>query len=132
MSSNRKFYQIVEGGFTDQAVKEFKLSYKAVVDSWAAFSEKYAGQDIWAGSSIEGLIFSEGQEPEGWETIQKLPKNCFKPLRRKVCMDAYKEFKSLERIPGVFELRNKLGCGDVHVGGVLSHDSERAVAVGAI
>jgi len=112
VSDDRIYYRIFEGGATDTAIKEFSNQWQDARKSWSDFAEKYGAESLYAGDTLQGLMFEPGKEPDGWVSLKKMPKNCFKPKRKKGC-PIYKEFASLKATPTGMKLADMLGISPV-------------------
>lgn len=116
MSNDRTFYTMTENGPAEKAWKEFTTTHRATMDSWCEFTKKYGATEYYAGDFLRGILLTKDQVPEGWLSPAKLPKNCYRPQRRKVCMDAYNEFSTLNGKPDGIAFSRMLGIDIVFAG----------------
>lgn len=82
-------------------------------EAWAEFCNKYGGDRLYSGASLEGITFDNGKTPpEHWVRC----KDCsfaYRPSLKGPLSKAAKEFKALPRKPNNVELLQSLGL-DIH------------------
>jgi len=116
MSDDSIYYIINEGEFTANKIDEFNAKREHAFESWKSFTEKYNAENMYIDNCLRGLEFDKENVPDGWISKRGMPKNIFKPARRKVCMNAYHEFRDLPSMPSGIDLANMLGISPVFTG----------------
>ena len=88
---------------------KFRKKRTEIIKTWDDFTEKYRAEKSYRGTWLTGIFLED--VPEGWSQIKGAPTGVCKPLRRKVCMEAYKEFKALKPDLTGHELERMLKTG---------------------
>lgn len=121
MSDNgRMYYRIKEGSPLEQSVKRFKKFFNEVRDEWWNFTKKHGANSMYAGNTLQGLLFENGVAPIGWKSTQGLPANVFRPLASKA-PDAYREFQNLQWKPDGRDLGKEIGIDSVFAADAVYH-----------
>jgi hypothetical protein len=110
MSEDRSYFRVTPGGRSDQVITEFIQEHQNAQKQWNEFCSKYGAKQAYAGDRLEGLKFSNSEQPKGWISPKSLPHMCFKPARKKPSMEAYNEMKALPVKPGLMQFTQSLGC----------------------
>ena len=116
--SEEDIYCIVEEGlFADQQITAFFQRMVDVNQQWADFAAEHGCGSMYADNRLLGLQFDDPDAvPEGWSSPRGYPSNVYKPARRKPCMSAYTQLKSLDTKPSGMELAKMLGISPVFTG----------------
>lgn len=114
---SERLFEVTRDSDTYNAIQSYLDIHVEVSDSWTAFCEKYGAEQMYGNSSLQGLIFERGKQPEGWINPKHYGHSrAYRPnLRDKACADAAKEFKALPSKPDMLKWLEMLGI-PLHVG----------------
>lgn len=113
---NRLFYRLIPEGFAESQIKAFHEERLSVQTEWFEFTKKHGATKAFIGDRLNGILLAADKVPIGWASNRDLPEGCYKPTRRKACMEAYKEFTELKGMPSGMQLSKRLGVDAVFTG----------------
>ncbi len=119
--SKRMYFLVKKNGSTMRVWNEWKEKMDLCMKAWESIMKKHKTKRLYRSNNLLGLFFSRRNIPEGWVSPSSLPDGFYRPARKKVCIESYREWKALPVCPDWWTLaklmkaRTPVTDGRVHL-----------------